>query len=144
MNAVDVNLIKPEKIERMEALADLRELWLLVKRRMHLILAVTIATAALALAAAIVLPNLYAAEAIVMLDARKAQVAPLPGIMTDVATDLTVVNSEIDIITSRAVIDRVIDKLGLVKDPEFNKRLSSIGWLNKLLGRNKVDADDVA
>ena len=69
----------------------------------------------------LLLPTLYSASAVVMLDQRKNNVADVSSVLTELPTDASSVQNQIQILTSRDLASRVVDKLGLENDPEFNR-----------------------
>ncbi len=107
---------------------DLRQASLLLQRRLKLVLGVTAAGALLAFLAALLLTSQYRAEAIVMQDARQTRVVDVGSVVSGLPSENTALRSEIDIIMSRSVIDRVVNKLDLTKDPEMNPR----HWFSRL------------
>src|SRR5579883_1506591 len=84
------------------------------------------------------LTPLYHAEAVVMIDGSKADIlhtkAVLPGISVPQEDPVSVVQSEIQVITSQQLAKRVIAKLGLLEDPEFNPALRPPSFAKRLLG----------
>jgi len=65
-----------------------------------------------------------------LIDQRQAKILDIGGGLSG-PVDSSALRSEIDILTSRAVIDRVVDKLNLTDDPEFNTQSGSWKtWLN--------------
>jgi len=136
--------VAPQTIDRMMAMADLREMWLMVCRRRKLILGCMAALAAVALLLAMVLPNQYKAETILMLDQRKTKVTDMEAVISGFAPDSTAINSELTIIQSRAVLDRVINKLDLLHNPDFNKSLGVMSWLRGVFGSKEISPDQEA
>lgn len=110
---------------------DLRNAVRFIKRRLALIIFVGLLGTLLSITLSLTLKPVYVAEALVMKDSQKSDVANIGQVMEALGTDYTAaLRSQMDIITSRPVIDRVIDKLGLMDDTEFN---SQPGMLSKLL-----------
>jgi succinoglycan biosynthesis transport protein ExoP len=93
----------------------------IAKARRNLILAVAGACVALTALALLLLPTLYSASAVLMLDQRKNNVADVSSVLTSLPTDASSVQNQIQILTSRDLASRVVDKLGLEGDPEFNR-----------------------
>lgn len=108
---------------------DIQSLWFFLRRNAALVLGITFALTLLALLLAFVLPPRFRSEAVVLVDSKRQQVPDLQALMTNAAPDNFAVRSEIDIITSRAIIDRVIDSLGLMANPDFNPSLQGMSWL---------------
>lgn len=66
---------------------------------------------------------LYRASAVVMLNNREEQVVDLGSVVGGLGSDSTVVNTEVEILKSRVLLGKVVDKLSLTQDPEFNPAL---------------------
>lgn len=112
---------------------DLREATRLLRRRIQLILRVTAASAFLGLFVSFMITPQYRAETILMLDQRQTRVVDVGSVVSSLPMDNSALRSEIDIISSRAVIDRVVRKLNLTTDPEFYSGGKSwLGLLNPL------------
>ena len=94
-----------------------------VRERAGLIRAVAIATVALAGAVVAVLPTRYSTSASVMLDPRKNNVADLSSVLSQLPTDPSSLQNQIQILTSRDLAFEVIASLKLYDDPEFNSAL---------------------
>ncbi|MBI1273563.1 MAG: polysaccharide biosynthesis tyrosine autokinase [Alphaproteobacteria bacterium] len=111
---------------------DFRAITRLINRRKAAILQTTLAVIVFAMLMAFILPPRFEAEAIVMLDIRHTQVVDMQQVMSGLAPDAAVVRSEMDILQSRAMIGRVVDKLSLTSDPDYNKSLGTglLSWLD--------------
>jgi len=115
---------------------DLREATQLLGRRLRLILSVTFSGILLALLIALMLTPQYRAETIVMLDPRQTKVVELGNVGSGLPVENGALRSEMDIISSRSIIDRVIDKLQLTNDAELNSKgllttLNPLNWFGK-------------
>ncbi|MFT6450530.1 MAG: capsular exopolysaccharide synthesis family protein [Halocynthiibacter sp.] len=66
---------------------------------------------------------LYRATAVVILDTQKEQVVDLQAAMTSLSSDSSVVNSEVEVLRARGLMGKVVDRLDLTIDPEFNGAL---------------------
>src|SRR5580698_4034942 len=104
------------KQEQLAMMTDVREIWLFVCRNARFIGLVTAGVAACALVLAFVVPVSYVGETVVMLDPRKTQVSNLESVVPSLPADNAAIRSEIDIIRSRSVIDRIINDLHLMND----------------------------
>ena len=69
------------------------------------------------------LPTLYSTSASVMLDPRKNNVTDLSSVLSQLPTDPSSLQNQIQILTSRDLALHVIAKLKLYDDPEFNSAL---------------------
>ncbi|HEY4112528.1 MAG TPA: polysaccharide biosynthesis tyrosine autokinase [Rhizomicrobium sp.] len=88
--------------------------------RRGFIFAVAVIVVALTAVVLMLLPTLYSASSVVMLDSRKNNVADASSVLTELPTDPASVQNQIQILTSRDLTSQVVDKLGLDRDPEFN------------------------
>jgi len=73
------------------------------------------------------LPTLYSSSTVVMLDQRKNNVADLSSVLSALPTDPSSVQNQIQVLSSRDLAGRVIGKLKLYNDPEFNPALNQNG-----------------
>jgi exopolysaccharide transport family protein len=117
---------------------DLHSVWTILRRRARLIVAVTLATIALAAAAIVVLPPNYAATTIVLIDPRQPRVTTSEQVLSGIGSDAAAVESQVELIQSSAVAQKVITRLHLDHDREFTS--SSVmdavtGALRTLIGR---------
>jgi capsular exopolysaccharide synthesis family protein len=121
--------------EKLLVMADVRQLLLFVHRNLRLMFAITVATTFIALMLAWVLPVHYQATSTLLLESRKLKLTALED-APNVPPDSSAVRSEMDIIQSRSVVDRVIKDLNLLDDNDFVKPQS---WLHKLLSHSQED-----
>jgi len=103
---------------------DLRRLTLAFRRRLRLFgavaLAVFLATVILTLQAT---PK-YTANATVMLDTRKEKVTSAEAVLSGLPADSSAVDTEVEVLKSRQLAERVAKSLNLDNDAEFNPRLA--------------------
>lgn len=66
---------------------------------------------------------LYTAETLVMLEHRKTSVVKFEEVLGGLGADMSVMQSEVAVLKSPTFAEKVVDKLGLVNDPEFNTDL---------------------
>ena len=77
---------------------------------------------------------LYTAKSTVILEAQEQSVAGLESVVGGLSTDSSEVNSELEVLRARGLIGKVVDKLNLVSDPEFNSALRDPGTLAVVKG----------
>jgi succinoglycan biosynthesis transport protein ExoP len=65
----------------------------------------------------------YTAKTVVLLDPQTNNVAGLSSVSDALSSDATTINSEIQVLSSRILLGRVVDQLDLTSDPEFNSTL---------------------
>lgn len=92
-----------------------------VRRRLRIVIATPIVVAALSSLVVLSIPNRFDASAVVQIDPRKKTIANLDDVMSGLKADSTTVESEVEIIRSRAISLKVIDLLDLRNDPEFSR-----------------------
>jgi polysaccharide biosynthesis transport protein len=103
------------------------EIWRTLKRRWLMILLVTILGLVIAAFAVFQITPRYDAASAVMLDQRKNNVFDFNEVISGLQGDDDTVNSEILVIRSPVLVGRVINRLNLVNDPEFNQALRPKG-----------------
>jgi polysaccharide biosynthesis transport protein len=101
------------------SLLDLRGLWLIVRRHAHLIGTVVVLVLASAAAALLIVPARYSATATIIVDPRQPRVTASESVLSGIGSDAAAVESQVDLITSSALAQRVIERLDLTHDPEF-------------------------
>ena len=70
---------------------------------------------------------LYSATAVVMLDERKNNVEDVSAVLSGLTDSQATVQNQVQILTSLELAGRVVDKLKLKQDPEFNPSFSMFG-----------------
>ncbi len=91
----------------------------IIRSHRSLILRVAAASLVLVAATLFLLPTRYSASAVVMLEPRKNNVTDLSAVLSQIPTDPASLQNQIQILTSRGLAERVIDKLELASDPDF-------------------------
>jgi capsular exopolysaccharide synthesis family protein len=66
---------------------------------------------------------LYRATAVVILEPNQEQIVDLQSVMGGFSGDTSEVNSEVEVLRARGLMGKVVDRLELVDDPEFNPGL---------------------
>jgi succinoglycan biosynthesis transport protein ExoP len=122
-----------------EGLVDtLRKLW----RHRRLIAATTIVVGAIASVVAWSLPSFYVAEARVLVGVASPRVFNAEAIITDTNPDAERVANEGFVLQSRSLAKKVIDKLNLANDPNFNPELRKPSfWARTFSLSNILPAD---
>jgi polysaccharide biosynthesis transport protein len=116
----------------------LRKLW----RRKRMIAGVTVALTVIAALVIHQITSLYTAESMVMINDREAQVVDVEAVVSGLSGDAETIESEIEVIRSRGIAERIADELRLQDDPEFNAALRPQNAVKALLDpRGWVPAD---
>ncbi len=111
-----------------------------VKRRWYVIgLSVCVITG-MAVVAALMMADRYEAAAVVQIDPRHKTITNLKGIISELQASAATVESEVEVIRSRAIALKVIDILNLRSEPDFGGGKQRAGLLSRLFGA--ADADD--
>lgn len=104
---------------------DITAIAQIVRTRKAIVLGTMGAVLILALLALAIIVPTYSATAVMMIDQRRNAVADVNAVLSGLPTDTASVQNQIQVLTSRQLAGRVIDKLKLDRDPEFNTELSS-------------------
>ncbi|WP_174802469.1 GumC family protein [Martelella limonii] len=75
---------------------------------------------------------IYRASSVTMMNAQTEQVIDLPSILGQIGTDDTALQTEIEVIRSRILIGKVVDRLKLMDDPEFNPTLTPPSAMSRI------------
>ncbi|MCW5726918.1 polysaccharide biosynthesis tyrosine autokinase [Parvibaculum sp.] len=112
---------------------DLMALYRTLRKRLGVIMGVTLGLTALVMVVVLQQTPLYTAGAQILLDRQKMQVTDMQAVMSGLSPDSATVDSEVEILRSRTLAARVIEQLNLTQDPEFNGALrepSMLRWLD--------------
>ena len=104
----------------------------LIRARQGMILRVAAVTVAAAILIALALPTVYSSSAVVMLDPRKNNVTDPSQVLAQVEGDPASLQNQIQLLSSRGLAEKVIARLKLEDDPEFNPAMARPG-LGQLL-----------
>ncbi|WP_425350610.1 Wzz/FepE/Etk N-terminal domain-containing protein [Mesorhizobium wenxiniae] len=113
-----------------------------IARSKLLIVAMTILGATLGVAIALSTPKKYEATAELIVDPRDLKLTDRDLTQSVVASDATlaIVENQVRVLTSGTVLNKVVDKLNLVNDPEFNGQgsdgLGVMTLIRSILSRN--------
>jgi exopolysaccharide transport family protein len=116
---------------------SLLEIWQIARIRARVILGAAAAILILVALVDLSLTPLYKGTAIVMLDQRESKVVNVEAVLSGLPTDQASILNQIQILQSRELAWRVVQKLGLDKDPEFNGSLRK-SWMDYLTYLNPL------
>jgi len=79
----------------------------------------------------------YTAHTVVAFESRENQVVDLQNVMSGLGGDQATINTEVEVLRSRGLVEKLVHRLDLTADPEFNARLRpQDGFsISRLLGR---------
>jgi uncharacterized protein involved in exopolysaccharide biosynthesis len=141
--AKQIDLPKPRAVASLRAVAgapkpaedvlDLHHIFGILRRRANVIVGCALVGTLLATVWVFQLTPRYTAEATVMLDTRRNQITDLTSMIAGLSGDQAAVRSEIEILKSRSLAEKVADKLNIDQWPEYNATLSKPGFFDALL-----------
>ena len=121
---------------------DLRNLLTTLWRRKMMIISTTLLITSIAALTVLQITPLYTATANVMLETRQNKTVDIESVMSGVSADMSTVLSEVEVIRSTSLVRRVVKKLGLVRDPEFNPNLKDAPWYADAINLEKYISRD--
>lgn len=65
----------------------------------------------------------FTSRATVALESRQEQVVDIESVVTGLSGDQATINTEVEVIRSRGIIEKLVARMNLVEDPEFNPHL---------------------
>lgn len=107
---------------------DLRELLQTLWRRKMVIISTAVLITAVAILTVLQITPQYTASTKIMLETRQSNVVDIESVLSGMSPEMATVLSEVEVIRSTSLINRVVDKLRLVQDPEFNGSLKAPLW----------------
>lgn len=129
---------------------DLRRLMVAFRRRLRLFAAVALAVLLVSILVTLQATPKYTASASVMLDTRQERVSNVEEVLSGLPADSGAVDTEVEVLKSRQLAERVVKSLKLEQDPEFNAALRKpggvkmvIGGIGSLLGLKGPDAEQL-
>jgi exopolysaccharide transport family protein len=101
----------------------LAELFRLLWRRRGLIIGIVALALALAAGALFSMQPTYTATSDILIDTKAARITNVEEVLSDTTPDKEALLSEIEVIRSRGLAEKIVDDFQLTRDPEFNAAL---------------------
>lgn len=98
---------------------SMRDFVRILNRWRPLIILIVLLGTGIAVAIGLSQTPLYTAETTLLLDTRKTQVIDIQAVMSGLPPDFAAIRSELDILSSSELAKRVVERGGLLTDPEF-------------------------
>ncbi len=117
-----------------EDLIDLRELIAVFRRRVWSFLAAGFLTFVAVVVFTLQATPLYTSTASVVLNLRESQVVDIESVLSGMPPDSAAVDTEVEVLRSRALAESVVDQLNLTDVPEFNSRLREPTMMETVIG----------
>lgn len=114
---------------------DAAEILRILRRRLPIILTCMAIVTSLGTAKIFQIIPRYTAESAVILEARKTQVVDVQAVLSGLPADMSVIRSEVEVLKSPGIAERVARKLDLASTPEFNPALRPPSSFDKLWAR---------
>ena len=103
-----------------------------LRGRMSIILGTVAVITALISMIAFQLPPRYTAKTQILIDPQQTRILDLQSIFSEAAPEAGKIDSQVHVIRSQALIERLVDKEKLTEDPEFNARLKDKGLISQM------------
>ncbi|MGE5265735.1 MAG: polysaccharide biosynthesis tyrosine autokinase [Deltaproteobacteria bacterium] len=114
-----MSMVEPGMEEKGGGAFSLERAFNAVRRRLSLVAAIAGAVTIAGTSFAMLMPNRYEGMAVVQIDPRKKTISQVDSVVEDLKGDNASIDSEVEVISSRAVALKVIDILNLRDDEEF-------------------------
>jgi exopolysaccharide transport family protein len=124
-----------------EAQVNVRELLRRIWRRKVVLAGSVVTMLVLTIIATSQMTARYTAVSKVMLDPRRTQTVNIEAVVSGLPQDIETLESEMEVLNSRALAERVVIKLDLYRSPEFNAALRPKGLLAMLSPRTWLPDD---
>jgi polysaccharide biosynthesis transport protein len=136
--------IRPERTDKAAETSrlrsiDYREIIRFLRRQVWTISGITVFVMVLAAILVFQITPRFTAEAQILLDTRKMQVVDFQSVLSGLTPDAAVIRSELQVLRSRSLVDKVVQKLNLTDMPGFKLKetdhrsllstLSPANWL---------------
>ena len=112
---------------------DLLEIARALRRRVKVIAGIAAGLTAIVMITVFQMTPRYTAHALVLLDPERTQVVDFTAVMSGLPADSATTDSQVEVMSSRSIARRVVEKLNLIEDEEFNAELaktSLLSWLD--------------
>ncbi|MGE5146038.1 MAG: GumC family protein [Candidatus Eiseniibacteriota bacterium] len=126
--------LEPASISSRVSEAELKEILQKIWRRRRIIFGTVLTMLVLAGLVTWQLTPIYTSSALVLVEPRQSQVVNIAQVLSGLPADAETVNSEIQVIKSRHLARRVVEKMKLELDPEFNPTLRQPTLVTTTLG----------
>lgn len=122
-NMTNFTLAPSPKVDDLGRSDELHQLIATFRRRSGILIAVASVILAVVVLVTFQQTPRYTATASVMIDTRKHQVSDIQDVLSGLPADSSVVDTEVEVLKSRALAERVVIDEKLDQDPEFNGSL---------------------
>jgi len=121
-----------------ESVITLQRIVRAVRRRMGVMLAVFALTFAAVAIHTFQLQASYTATSRVIINSRDQRIVDIGSVLSGMPANAAIVDTEVEILRSRSLIEKLVKKLDLTKSPEFNAALKEPSGLDQGIGGLKA------
>ncbi len=107
--------------------ANLNRLVQSVRAQIPTVVVIAFIGTAVAAGISLLLPKIYTSEAKVLLEPREIEISNIDAVVPQLPANDMVLDTEVEALRSLVLINRVIDEIDLMEDPEFNPMLNEDG-----------------
>lgn len=120
---------------------NIRELFRILRRHLRIVIATPLVLLVASLVFIMAVQPLYTATATLLIDPRRASIVDPNNhpVLSNVSTDDATTESQVMLMQSIAVLQRVVDNLRLTEDPEFMPQPSILGPITRLFSVRPPD-----
>lgn len=113
----------------------LDRIYAMFRRRVVLFVGIVLGVTALAVLFGLLTPLHYSASSRIVIDPREQKVLPDSTVLPSLSADPATIDSQVEILKSRALTEEVVTRLKLTTDPEFNRPSAGGRGLRGLFSR---------
>lgn len=132
LKALAARQLITERVEDIASVTDFGGFMSILSRNAARIALIAVAFLGLALTYLATAKPIYSATTSIFIDPRSRKLLPDELVQSNLGSDLVLVESQLAIISSDGVLKRVVEKLKLTEDPEFNAGAPQAGVIAKI------------
>ncbi|MGY6627958.1 MAG: polysaccharide biosynthesis tyrosine autokinase [Oceanicaulis sp.] len=122
--------VTPRQEADSDDLIDLGQLITVFRRRFWTLIAVAALVFTSVVVVTLQMTPKYTAVSSVLLNVRQARVVDIEAVLSGAPPDSAMVDTEVEVLRSRALMGAVVDQMGLIDVPEFNADLRQPGFID--------------
>lgn len=119
-------------VEYGDKITDPKQMLRAFRRRLPIFFLMMLATFLLVAVYTVQATPVFSSGASIIIDVREKNVFDMSSVLSGLPADSTIVDTEVEIIRSRSLAEKVVDKLDLMDNPEFNPTLQEPGMMDNV------------
>ena len=122
---------------------DVREFFRILRRHLLIVIAMPLILLSAAIAFIMTVQPLYTSTATILIDPRRANIVDRenPPVLSNFSTDDATIESQVALIQSKSVLQRVVETLKLTEDPNFSPQPGLLDPIKRLFLASQPDID---